>query len=119
MAAAPTLLNVRIPGGHYESVELVPELSPQDVKEIVAGAVGLPVGTFILKSDADGRTTGFHAGLTGNWTTVLLPTPAAAPAVQGWCVGDSLLPHLSIRQRPANSQPSRRYLPRPFSQLPK
>ena len=80
MAAAPTLLRVRVPCGPYKIVELVPGLSSLDVKEAVAGALRLAVGTFILESDEDGRAAGFHAGLTGDWTAVLLPAP---PATQG------------------------------------
>ena len=80
MAAAPTLIRVRIHGGDYHTVELAPGMSSLDVKEAVAGALRLAVGTFVLESDADRRSAGFHAGLTGDWTTVPLLAP---PATRG------------------------------------
>ena len=67
MAAAP--FRVRIPGGQHNLIELAPQSSGLAVKEAVSAAVGLEVGTFSLKSDADGRFSVFHAGLTGDWTT--------------------------------------------------
>lgn len=87
MAAAPTLLRIRVTGGPYKLVELVPGLSSLDVKEAVALAVSLPVGSFGIKSDADGRVATFHSGLTGNWTAVALPALAAAPSALGECSG--------------------------------
>ena len=86
MAAAPTLIRVRVHGGDYHTVELAPGMSSLDVKEAVAGALRLAVGTFVLESDDDGRSAGFHAGLTGNWTAILLLAPAAVPAAQGKCI---------------------------------
>ena len=80
MAAAPTLIRVRVRGGDYHTVELAPGMSSLDVKEVVAGALGLAVGTFVLQSDADGRSAGFHTGLAGDWTTVPLLAP---PATRG------------------------------------
>ena len=55
-------------------------MSSLDVKETVAGALRLAVGTFILESDADGRAVSFHSGLTGGWTAILL---RRLPAAQG------------------------------------
>ena len=57
------------------------------MKEAVAGAVGLLVGTFILKTD-DGVSTVFHAGLTGDWNAVAFLAPAAA---QGKCTGGMII----------------------------
>ena len=80
MAAAPTLIRVRVHGGDYHTVELAPGMSELVVKEVVAGALRLAVGTFVLESDADRRSAGFHAGLTGDWTAVPLLAP---PATRG------------------------------------
>jgi hypothetical protein len=71
MADSPPF-EVRLPDGEYQRVLLVPGTPASDVKEAVAGAVRLPVGTFTLKNE-DGATTVFHDGLTGRWTVVLLP----------------------------------------------
>ena len=75
MADSPSF-EVRLPGGEYKEVLLAPGASGLDVKEVVAGAVGLPMGTFFLKNDA-GVSTVFHSGLTGRWTAVLFSAPAA------------------------------------------
>ena len=56
------------------------------VRNAVAGAVGLPVGSFILKTE-DGVSTVFHAGLTGDWNAVALLAPAVPPAAQGESFG--------------------------------
>lgn len=72
MAAVPTLIRVRVPGREYQTVELVLGLSESGVERAVALAVRLAVNSFGLKSDTDGRTAGFHAGLTGDWTAVSL-----------------------------------------------
>ena len=72
MAATPTLIRVRIPGGPYAIVEIAIEMSDLGVKQTVARAVGLPVDTFGLKSDTDGRIAGFHSRLTGDWTAIAL-----------------------------------------------
>lgn len=78
MAAAPTLMYVRVGHEPYKTVELAPGLCALDVERAVAGAVELPLFTFTLKSDADGRTAAFHAGLTGYWTTITFSAYAAA-----------------------------------------
>ena len=80
MAAAPTLIRVRVHGGDYHTVELAPGMSELGVEKAVAGALRLAVGTFVLESDADRRSAGFHAGLTGDWTAVPLLAP---PATRG------------------------------------
>ena len=79
---SPQPLRVRVPGGEYTTVLLVPGVSTLDVKEAIAVAVGLPMGTFALKSDA-GIATVCHAGLTGNWNVLTFVAPTAAP---GECV---------------------------------
>lgn len=81
MAAAPSL-RVRVPSRAYQAVRLVPGASALDVKEAIAGAVGLAVGSFFLKND--GGTTVMDSTLTGDWTAVLLPGP---PATLGARIG--------------------------------
>ena len=67
-------------GGADVRIDLVAALSPADVREAVAAAVGLPPHTFGLRAVADGRGSAFHAGLDGVWEVVLL---AAAPGGGG------------------------------------
>ena len=52
-------------------------MSAADIKEAVAGAVGLVVGTFCIQNAA-GATSIFHAQLAGDWNVVKLPDTAAA-----------------------------------------
>lgn len=51
MAAAPPQLRVRDLGGVYHPVRLVRKASEIGVKEAIALAVGLPVGTFSQNSE--------------------------------------------------------------------
>ena len=82
MAAAP-LSRVRNLSGAYHPVRLVPRVSSLDVKEaIIAGAVGLAVGTSFLNG-ADGGMTVLDSTQTADWTAVLLPAP---PATLGVCI---------------------------------
>ncbi len=74
---------VRFGAGEYKRVLIANNASELRIKEAVAGQVGLPVGSFGIKN-ADGATSTFHAGLTGNWDVV--PLPAPAPSVPGACV---------------------------------
>lgn len=80
MAAATSLVRVRVPGGGYETVEIVHGMIPFDVREAVGFADSLRSRDFGLKSDANGRTAGFHAGLTGDWTAGDYIAP---PAIHG------------------------------------
>lgn len=74
MAAAPQL-RVRDLGGAYHAVRLVPGASEISVKEAIAGAVGLAVGSYFLRNVCG--TTVMDSTLTGDWTAVLLPGPLA------------------------------------------
>ena len=75
MAAPPVApFRVHYGAGAFQRVRLAPGMSGSDVKEAVAGAVGLAVGSFFIR-DAEG-VSGFHAGLAGDWEAVLLPVPA-------------------------------------------
>ncbi len=80
--AAPVTIRVRFDGGAYQRVRLAPGMSEGGVKEAVAGAVGLAVGTFFIR-DADGVVEGFHAGLAGDYDAVLLPGQLARGAGAG------------------------------------
>ena len=87
MAATPEKVpfRVRYGAGRWHRVRLAPEMSEAGIKEAVSLAVGLPVGTFGL-INAEGDTTGFHAGLVGDWDVALLPgqaPPAAAVPAPG------------------------------------
>ena len=57
--------------------------SPADIKEAVAGAVGVAVGTFFVRSAVSGEVAPLHAGLVGDWEVVLLPALAQAQAPTG------------------------------------
>jgi len=95
MAAPPVApFRVRYGAGPFQLVRLAPGMTPADVKEAVAGAVGLAVGSFFIR-DALG-VSGFHAGLAGDWDAVLLPgqaPPAGGAAGPGeWrCAARRLL----------------------------
>ena len=75
-------------------IDLVAALSPADVREAVAAAVGLPPHTFGLRAVADGRGSAFHAGLDGVWEVVLL---AAAPGGGGGGGGGAALSEARLR----------------------
>ena len=80
MAAPPVApFRVRDLGGGWHPVDLVPGISPADVKEAIAAVVRLAPGTFGLVNAAGGGTA-FHAGLAGDWEAVLLPAQSLAPA---------------------------------------
>ena len=79
MAAPPVApFRVRYGASPFQLVRLAPGMSAADVKEAVALATGLAVGTFGLR-DAEGVSS-FHAGLVGDWDAVALASPAAPPA---------------------------------------
>jgi hypothetical protein len=65
-------------GGAYHAVRLMPGASALDVKEAIATAVQLAVGTFGLRNAAGG-TTVIESTLTGDWIVVPLPAPPATP----------------------------------------
>ena len=78
MASTPRTsgqLRVKVPRGEPQAVRIGPGASSLDVKEAVALAVGLPVGTFGLQRTVGGRvlSTTVDAGLTGDWDVVELP----------------------------------------------
>jgi hypothetical protein len=79
--AALVTIRVRFDGGAYQRVRLAPGTSPSDVKDAVAGAVGLVPGTFGIRN-ADGVEV-FHAGLAGDYDAVLLPGQPARGAGAG------------------------------------
>jgi len=89
MAAPPVApFRVRYGAGPFERVRLAPGMSEAGIKEAVALATGLAVGTFGLR-DAEG-VSGFHAGLAGDWEAVLLPgqaPPAGGAAGPGGAAG--------------------------------
>lgn len=81
---------VRHGGGAFLPVLLPPGAAAQDIKEAVALTVGLAVGTFGVRSAADGVASPLHAGLAGDWDVVLLPAGppgAGAPAAASSAVG--------------------------------
>ena len=83
---------VRYGDAEHLVVDIGPGTSEQGIEKAVAGCVGLPVGTFVLKNAA-GVTSTFHAGLVGDWDVVLLPGRAApgAGGVAGALAGESNL----------------------------
>ena len=88
MAAPPVApFRVRYGDGPFQLVRLAPGMSEAGVKEAVALATGLAVGTFGLR-DAEG-ISGFHAGLAGDWDAALLPERPQLPERPG--AGDELL----------------------------
>lgn len=68
---------VRRNGSAWVQVDVTAMATEQGIKEAVAAAVSLPVGTFGLKQGA--RVTTFHSRLEGNWDVVLLPPSAGNP----------------------------------------
>lgn len=81
-ASAPDF-RVRYGAGAFKRVLLSRGASPADIKEAVAGAVGVAVGTFFVRSAASGAVAPLHAGLVGDWEVELLPAMAQAQAPTG------------------------------------
>ena len=75
-AAATPQLRVRNLGGMYRTVLLAPGVSEFGVKEIIAAALGLAVGSFSLVNEA-GEWTVPHAALAGDWNAVPHIAPPA------------------------------------------
>ena len=70
---------VRYGDAEHLVVDIGPGTSEQGIEKAIAGCVGLPVGTFVLKNAA-GVTSTFHAGLVGDWDVVLLNAQPGAGA---------------------------------------
>ena len=81
-AAPPSPFRVRLgDAGAFVAIDIVEGLTSADIKETVAVAVGLPVGTpFSIKSAVDSRFSGFHWRLAGDWGVVVQPGAAAGAA---------------------------------------
>jgi hypothetical protein len=82
MADLPPI-RIRRPGGdeYNVAVSFFPGVSEQSVKEAVADALGLPVGSFFLRTPAPANiTTVFHAGLVGNFDAIRRPQAFEAKA---------------------------------------
>ena len=89
---------VRLGAGAFRRVLLPRGASPADIKEAVAGAVGLVVGTFFIRDAESSVTSPFHAGLVGDWDVVLLPAPMPAqPSADA--AGDLLAAVERLRER--------------------
>jgi hypothetical protein len=58
-------------GGRKELFSPPLGTSPQDIKEAVAGAFSVPIGSFTIRQD--GVAGFFHAALRGDWQLVLIP----------------------------------------------
>ena len=84
MAAAPPPFRVRLGNaGGFVTIDVVEGLTSAEIKETVAIAVGLPVGTpFSIQSAADSRFSVFHWRLAGDWGVVVQPRAAAAGAAR-------------------------------------
>lgn len=82
MAAPPSPFRVRLgDAGAFVAIGRREGLTSADIKETVAVAVGLPVGTpFSIKSAVDSRFSGFHWRLAGDWGVVVQPGAAAGAA---------------------------------------
>ena len=80
MAAPPPPFRVRLGEvGAFISIDIMDGLTSTDIKETVAVAVGLPVGTsFSIRSVADSRFSGFHWRLAGDWSVIVQPAAAGA-----------------------------------------
>ena len=82
LAAAPFRVRYGV-GGDFVPVSIAPSDLAADIKEAVAAAVGLRVGTFSIRNSASGGTSTFRGTLEGDWEVVLLPGEPGAAAGGG------------------------------------
>ncbi len=76
--AASAPFRVRDLAGVWHDIDLAPDTSTADAKDIVAGVVRLAPGTFILENDRGGGAA-IRGGLAGDWHVVLLLSQPITP----------------------------------------
>ena len=83
---------VHFNGSALHHVQLGPGMTGSEVKEAVALAVGLPVGSFGIK-DSHGAVAGFHAGLVGEFEVIRIINPVKErPSLAGRLFSSRVFP---------------------------